>query len=113
MWYKSKCRGIQSGWNQDSLYQNHGTARPGMGKEFLMVKNETSPNPKNRIWMFFASVKLTVALLLTLAVTSIIGTVIPQNESPAAYVNAYGENLYRIFSVLNFLTCIVPGGSSY
>ncbi len=52
--------------------------------------------------MFFASVKLTVALLLTLAVTSIIGTVIPQNESSAAYIDAYGENLYRIFSFLNF-----------
>ncbi len=67
-----------------------------------MVTHETSPNQKNRIWMFFASVKLTVALLLTLAVTSIIGTVIPQNESPAAYINAYGENLYRIFLFLNF-----------
>ena len=67
-----------------------------------MVNDETSPSPANRIWKFFASVKLTVALLLTLAVTSIIGTVIPQNESPAAYVNAYGENLYRIFSFLNF-----------
>ncbi len=67
-----------------------------------MVKNETSPNPKNRIWMFFASVKLKVAVLLTLAVTSIIGTVIPQNESSAAYIDAYGENLYRIFSFLNF-----------
>jgi cytochrome c biogenesis protein len=75
---------------------------PGKGKDFLMVKNETSPNPKNRIWMFFASVKLTVALLLTLAITSIIGTVIPQNETPAIYINAYGENLYRIFSFLKF-----------
>jgi cytochrome c biogenesis protein len=73
-----------------------------MGKDFLMVKKETSPDPKNRIWMFFASVKLTVALLLTLAITSIIGTVIPQNESPVTYINAYGENLYRIFSFLNF-----------
>jgi cytochrome c biogenesis protein len=67
-----------------------------------MVKNETSPNPLTRIWRFFASVKLTVALLLTLAITSIIGTVIPQNESPAAYINAYGENIYKIFSFLNF-----------
>lgn len=41
-------------------------------------------------------------MLLTLAITSIIGTVIPQNESPALYVNAYGENLYRFFSFLNF-----------
>ena len=53
------------------------------------------------IWKFFASVKLTVVLLLSLAVTSIIGTVIPQNESPAAYFHAYGEFLYRMFDVLN------------
>ncbi len=66
-----------------------------------MSKHELPPNPLNRLWRFFVSVKLTVVLLLTLAVTSIIGTLIPQNESPAAYINAYGENIYRIFSFLN------------
>jgi cytochrome c biogenesis protein len=40
-------------------------------------------------------------VLLSLAVTSIIGTVIPQNENPAAYVREYGEFLYRFFSVLD------------
>jgi len=54
-----------------------------------------------RLWQFFTSVKLTVVLLLSLAVTSIVGTVIPQNESPAAYFREYGEFLYRIFNVLN------------
>ena len=53
------------------------------------------------IWDFFASVKLSVAVLLSLAATSIIGTVIPQNESPEVYVRAYGEVLYRIFYVLD------------
>lgn len=67
-----------------------------------MTQNESSANPTIRIWEFFASVKLTVALLLILAVTSIIGTLIPQNENPAAYINAFGENLYRIFLFLNF-----------
>jgi len=46
-------------------------------------------------------VKLTVIVLLSLAATSIIGTVIPQNESPAAYFHAYGEFLYRLFSILD------------
>jgi cytochrome c biogenesis protein len=43
-----------------------------------------------------------VVLLLSLAATSIIGTLIPQNESPAAYFQAYGEFLYRIFDVFDF-----------
>jgi len=55
----------------------------------------------NAIWKFFTSVKLTVVLLLSLAVASIVGTVIPQNENPAAYVQAYGEFLYRLFNVFD------------
>ena len=55
----------------------------------------------NTLWNFFKSVKLTVIILLSLAATSIIGTVIHQNESPAAYFQAYGEFLYRFFSVLD------------
>jgi len=54
-------------------------------------------NTFNRIWDFFVSVKLSVVLLLSLAGASIIGTVVPQNESPDAYLQAYGEVLYRIF----------------
>jgi cytochrome c biogenesis protein len=55
-----------------------------------------------RLWKLFASVKLTVVLLLTLATTSIIGTLIPQNEAPMAYFETFGASLYRIFSLLGF-----------
>jgi len=51
---------------------------------------------KNALWLFFASVKLSVFLLLTLAVVSIIGTVIPQEQSFAYYKSAYGE-LWGVF----------------
>jgi len=34
----------------------------------------------NPVWQFFRSVKLTLALLIILAVTSIIGTLVPQKE---------------------------------
>ena len=54
----------------------------------------------DRIWKSFASVKLTIGLLLSLAATSIIGTLIPQNEAPGAYLQTFGEILYRIFSLL-------------
>ena len=54
----------------------------------------------DRIWKSFASVKLTIALLLSLAATSIIGTLIPQSEAPGAYLQTFGETLYQIFSLL-------------
>jgi cytochrome c biogenesis protein len=56
----------------------------------------------NSLWKFFASVKLSVVLLLLLAVTSIIGTFIPQNESPEKYIKAFGEYFYKIFDIFNF-----------
>jgi len=55
-----------------------------------------------RLWKLFASVKLTIVLLLTLATTSIIGTLIPQNAAPTAYFETFGAFLYRIFSLLGF-----------
>lgn len=59
-----------------------------------------SPKPSG-LWRFFASVKLTVTLLMTLAATSIIGTLIPQNESPENYRRAFGEFYYRLFEILD------------
>jgi len=53
-----------------------------------------------KVWNFFTSIRLTVVLLISLAATSIIGTLIPQNEDPAAYVQAFGEFAYQLFSLL-------------
>ena len=53
------------------------------------------------LFNFFASVRLTVTVLLTLAATSIIGTVIPQNQPTEAYLQTYGRNMVRLFSVLD------------
>lgn len=53
------------------------------------------------LWKFFASVKLTVVLLLSLAALSIVGTLIPQNESPAEYFRAFGPFLYQVFFTLD------------
>lgn len=54
----------------------------------------------NPLWKFLCSVKLTIVLLLSLATTSIIGTLIPQNQSPEAYLNAYGQFRYQLLSIL-------------
>ena len=66
-----------------------------------MEKEKLSTNLFDDIWEFFSSVKLTVVVLLSLAATSIIGTLIPQNEDPARYYQAFGEVWYRIFHVLD------------
>lgn len=54
------------------------------------------------VFKFFASVQLTITILLTLAATSVIGTLIPQNQNPDAYLHTFGWNVYRLFSVLDF-----------
>jgi cytochrome c biogenesis protein len=56
---------------------------------------------KNPIWKLFVSIRLTVVLLLSLAATSVIGTLVPQNASPEAYFHKYGAFLYRLFDILN------------
>lgn len=40
-------------------------------------------------------------MLISLAASSIVGTVIPQNEGSTAYLQAYGPFLYRVFDVLD------------
>jgi cytochrome c biogenesis protein len=54
------------------------------------------------LWQFFSSVKLTVVVLLALASTSIIGTLIPQNQPMDVYYKAFGDFLFRVFAVLDF-----------
>lgn len=61
-----------------------------------MKNNSKSNSVTENLWNFFASVKLSVFLLLTLAATSIIGTVVPQNAEPALYVGKYGETAYAL-----------------
>jgi cytochrome c biogenesis protein len=58
-------------------------------------------NKKNPVWEIFSSVRLALFLLFTLAATSIIGTVIPQNESPGFYVERYGANLARFMQTMD------------
>jgi cytochrome c biogenesis protein len=65
-----------------------------------MGSTQTDNGLLDAVWKLLASVQLTIVLLLSLAATSIIGTLIPQNSEPAAYVAAFGETLYRFFEVL-------------
>ena len=55
-----------------------------------------------RIWYFFNSIKLTLFTLLTLALVSIIGTVVEQNKPFRDYVSAYGEKWAEIIMRAGF-----------
>jgi cytochrome c biogenesis protein len=59
-------------------------------------KSIVSPSITESLWRFLASLKLTVVLLLCLAVLSIIGTLIPQGLSPQDYAQRYGLFGYRL-----------------
>jgi len=56
---------------------------------------------KNPVFRFFSSVELALFTLCLLALTSIIGTVIPQKESLNWYIQNYSESTARIFQVLS------------
>ena len=66
-----------------------------------MSDETVSPDYFKNIWKFFASLNLTIVVLLSLAVTSIIGTLIPQNENPVDYFRTFGAFTYRLFDILD------------
>jgi cytochrome c biogenesis protein len=55
-----------------------------------------------KIWKFFSSVKLAVVLLIILAIVSVIGTVIQQNEPTETYLREYSPATVELFEALGF-----------
>ncbi len=53
------------------------------------------------IYDLFRSLKLTIALLILLAVLSIIGTLIVQNASRPEYIQRFGTGLYEVLNFFN------------
>jgi cytochrome c biogenesis protein len=51
----------------------------------------------------FLSVKTTIFLLFTIALVSIIGTLIPQQKEAAEYIEHYGQGFYHLFDFFRFL----------
>ena len=56
----------------------------------------------DKIWKFFSSVKLAVVLLIILAVVSVVGTVIQQNQPPEEYLREYSQATVQLFEALGF-----------
>ena len=56
----------------------------------------------DKIWKFLSSVKLAVVLLIILAIVSVIGTIIAQNEAPERYLREYSQTTVSLFETLGF-----------
>ena len=62
----------------------------------------TQRNFIESMWDFFCSLKLTIFLLISLALTSIIGTVLPQGQVPPEYVAQISPLKLQIYTTLGF-----------
>ncbi len=58
-----------------------------------MKKNDSRKN-SNIVWELFSSVKLVLFLLIILAITSIFGTIIPQQERAKELFRERGDRKY-------------------
>ena len=66
------------------------------------MKNQTNDFATS-LWRFFSSLKLTIFLLIGLAVVSIIGTLIPQGTPPPMeYLQTISEAKFELYSKLGF-----------
>ncbi len=64
-----------------------------------------STNKRNfveSLWDFFCSLKLSISLLIGLALTSIIGTVVPQGSIPPEYLQTISESKFKLYQSLSF-----------
>ena len=66
----------------------------------VMVKSKSQSQP-NVIWGFFSSVKLTIVLLIILAIVSILGTLVPQEEGAAEFARRLNPAMLQIFTSLD------------
>ena len=55
----------------------------------------------DRVWNFFISVKLAIITLIVLAVTSILGTIIEQNQPPEKYHKIYEDWAFALMDRIN------------
>ncbi|MEF3169430.1 MAG: cytochrome c biogenesis protein ResB [Deltaproteobacteria bacterium] len=65
------------------------------------MKNASRERGGNPVISFLTSIRLAIFLLITLAVTSIVGTIIPQGEPLQFYLERYGDTVFRLIHTLD------------
>ena len=63
-----------------------------------IMEEPNRPDDPNILWKIFSSLKLTLALLIVLAIGSVFGTLIPQQESAMELAHKLSPGLARLFS---------------
>ncbi|MGE5284535.1 MAG: cytochrome c biogenesis protein ResB [Actinomycetota bacterium] len=66
-----------------------------------MADEKRTPSLIDRAWDFFISVKLAIVTLIVLAATSILGTIIEQNQPPEKYHQIYEDWAFALLDRLN------------
>ena len=66
-----------------------------------MADEKRTLSPMDRVWDFFISVKLAIITLIVLAVTSILGTIVEQNQPPAKYHQIYEDWAFALMDRIN------------
>jgi cytochrome c biogenesis protein len=81
-----------------------------------MADEKRTPSPMDRVWDFFISVRLAIITLIVLAATSILGTIIEQNQPAEKYHQIYEDwafalmdrvNLFDMYHSMWFLLMLV------
>lgn len=69
-----------------------------------MTEQQTprTETPVEKFWKFLCSLKLAISVLILLAVASIVGTIIEQNQPFEKYAQEYGPGLARLFDSMWF-----------
>ena len=66
-----------------------------------MADEKRTLSPMDRVWDFFISVKLAIITLIVLASTSILGTIIEQNQPPEKYHQIYEDWAFALMDRMN------------
>jgi len=62
---------------------------------------KSTPSPIDQVWNFFISVKLAIFTLIILAIASIFGTIVEQNQPPEKYHQIYEDWAYNLMDRIN------------
>lgn len=65
-----------------------------------MPDDKRSESLMDKVWKFFISLKLAITLIIVMAVASIIGTIIEQNQPLEKYRQVYGDGTIRLFDAV-------------
>jgi cytochrome c biogenesis protein len=60
-----------------------------------------TPSPIDQVWNFFISVKLAIFTLIILAISSIFGTIVEQNQPPEKYHQIYEDWAFALMNRIN------------